>query len=86
MCGHGEAAQVDHILNVAAGGTDHPSNLAPIHGTPYGTHPCPTCGKRCHFDKTQAEAQRGMDRRRASPRVEQHPGMLTTPGEGAPAR
>ncbi|MGV6491373.1 HNH endonuclease [Stenotrophomonas rhizophila] len=44
-----EATEVDHIRNVAEGGTDDESNLQAI---------C-AC---CHGAKTQAEARRGANR------------------------
>ncbi|WP_221899405.1 HNH endonuclease [Xanthomonas sp. GW] len=44
-----EATEVDHILNVAEGGTDDDANLQAI---------CTDC----HGAKTQAEARRGAAR------------------------
>jgi 5-methylcytosine-specific restriction protein A len=44
-----EATEVDHITNVAEGGTDDATNLQAI------------CSQ-CHAVKTQAEARRGMAR------------------------
>lgn len=76
-CGHGDAEQVDHITPwfewVGPLSVHHPSNTAPMHG-----QPCPTCGKRCHDDKTKAESARARARARARgkrPR-EQHPGTI----------
>lgn len=82
VCGHDGSTQVDHIINIATwlrqsmpGSPDQPSNLAPIHGTPDGrSGACPTCGKRCHFDKTQAEAAAGRTPRTRTP--EPHPGVI----------
>jgi len=75
VCHHDGATQVDHIRNVARGGTDHPSNLAPIHGTPDGLRsPCPTCGQACHGDKTKAEAKAGRVKR--TRRRDAHPGTI----------
>ena len=82
VCHHPGATQVDHVLNVAAwlrrrlpGDPDHPSNLAPIHGTPDGREgACLTCGEACHFVKTQREANAG--RRRKAREPEAHPGSL----------
>lgn len=70
VCRHGGAEQVDHVLNQARGGSDHPDNLAPIHQAP-----CPTCGQRCHVAKTAAEsvaarAAQGLTRKRPT---EPHP-------------
>jgi hypothetical protein len=80
VCHHPGATQVDHLVNVTAwirqqipGDYDHPNNLAPIHGTPDGQQPCPTCGATCHKDKTQDEARRGRVRRTRT--REQHPGL-----------
>ena len=69
VCGHGQAEQVDHLLNVARGGTHDESNLAPIHGAA-----CPSCGRRCHVEKTATEsvAARSSARRPAG----RHPGLL----------
>lgn len=73
ICGHDGADQVDHKLAVAHGGTHDLDNLACIHG---GT--CPTCGQRCHGNKTQREAAAGRAARRATakhPRPRKHPGL-----------
>ena len=79
VCGHdGGLLEVDHIINVARGGTNDPSNLAPIHGTAYGTNPCPTCGRHCHQEKTRIEqraGRAGSNRNRTRP-PEQHPGRI----------
>jgi 5-methylcytosine-specific restriction endonuclease McrA len=83
VCGHEQATQIDHIINVASGGTDQPHNLAPIHGTPYGTHPCPTCGQACHYIKTQQEANKGIKRKQRT--LEPHPNNPNaTPHGGTP--
>lgn len=58
LCGHPDAEEVDHILNVAAGGSHDLTNLAPIHG-----RRCPTCGRRCHVEKTSREAAAGRGAR-----------------------
>jgi len=79
VCGHGDSDQCDHIINVARGGTHDLDNLAPIHGTAYGTNPCPTCGRHCHQEKTkqeQAAGRAGSNRNRNRP-TEQHPGRIT---------
>lgn len=44
-----EATEVDHLVNLAEGGTDDDTNLQAI------------CTE-CHQEKTQAEAQRGVRR------------------------
>lgn len=79
VCGHaGGVLEVDHIINVARGGSHDPSNLAPIHGTAYGANPCPTCGRHCHQDQTraqQAAGRAGSNRNRNRP-TEQHPGRI----------
>ena len=69
ICGHPGAEQVDHVLNVARGGTHEPSNLAPAHGLP-----CPTCGRKCHTEKTQAESLLAKPKTKREP--EKHPGLL----------
>lgn len=71
-CGHGGADEVDHLVNVAAGGSHEYDNLAAIHGAP-----CPTCGRECHKIKTQAEAAAARAKQRASARHprERHPGL-----------
>jgi len=52
VCGKSPVAgQVDHIINRASGGTDHPDNLAWI------------CHKD-HSDKTEREKQAGRKRKR----------------------
>ena len=79
VCGHDQADQVDHVLNLARGGTDNPDNLRPIHGTAYGTNPCPTCGRRCHQDKTKKEQRIGMQRNAVRRPDEPHPGARPAP-------
>lgn len=69
VCGHDGADEVDHVVNVARGGSHEPENLRPIHG-----HVCPTCGRRCHQSKTATEAQTSRHRGRREP--ERHPGLL----------
>jgi hypothetical protein len=78
LCQHPDATELDHIVNVAAGGTHEVSNLAPIHGTAYGADPCPHCGRACHAEKTQRERAEGTARARAKalkPR-EGDPGLI----------
>lgn len=70
LCGHDGAEQVDHIVNVARGGTHALDNLAPAHGTP-----CPTCQRRCHTEKTQAESLLGRPMLGSRSR-ERHPGLI----------
>ena len=64
-CGSVERLEVDHILNVAQGGTHHPSNLQ-------------TLCAGCHREKSQREAfrARAVKRRRRRLPVERHPGVL----------
>lgn len=74
-CGHGDADQIDHIVNVATwireqrlGDPNADHNLAPIHGSE-----CGVCGVACHTTKTQAESRHTTRRRPA----ERHPGVIT---------
>ena len=85
LCGHGGADEVDHIIGVAQwrkeqrrGDVNHPSNLAPAHGTP-----CLVCGETCHKDKTQREASEA--RWGARRRTERHPGIIDDPDYTAPS-
>lgn len=65
VCAQPGADQVDHLLNVAAGGTHHDTNLAAIH-----RHPC-------HTRKTRRENTRTTPTEQHPP--EPHPGYLTSP-------
>jgi 5-methylcytosine-specific restriction protein A len=47
VCGEFGADEVDHVIPLARGGTDSPTNLKAIHREP------------CHRDKTSAEAAEG---------------------------
>lgn len=47
ICGHAGADAVDHVVPLARGGTEHPSNLLPAHHDVS----CSTCGRRCNRDK-----------------------------------
>jgi 5-methylcytosine-specific restriction protein A len=60
VCGRGGATQVDHVIPAHQGGTDHPTNLRPIHET-------------CHRTKTAREANAAQPKRKRPP--EQHPGL-----------
>lgn len=60
VCGQRGATEVDHIIPAYRGGTDHPTNLAPIH-------------TQCHRTKTGREAQAARPQRKRPP--EQHPGL-----------
>jgi 5-methylcytosine-specific restriction enzyme A len=51
VCGRPGADRIDHVINLASGGTDDEANRAPIHSVP------------CHQQKTQAEAAAGRRRR-----------------------
>ncbi|MGI8614626.1 MAG: HNH endonuclease [Nocardioidaceae bacterium] len=65
VCGQSGADQVDHVVNIAEGGTHDLGNLAAIHGEP------------CHREKTRQEIARGHARRpRAKRQPEPHPGLL----------
>jgi 5-methylcytosine-specific restriction endonuclease McrA len=68
VCLHPDADEIDHILNVARGGTHEADNLAPIHGKA-----CQSCGRRCHVEKTAMESAAGRTRHRRTP--ERHPGL-----------
>lgn len=61
LCGQAGATEVDHRLNVAAGGTDELSNLGAVHTD-------------CHRKKTSAEANAARPRQKRP--AEQHPGLL----------
>jgi len=68
VCGQPGAGQVDHVIPLHRGGQDTDHNKRPIHARP------------CHENKTRAEsvaARRGQRRRP----VEQHPGLVTPPGQ-----
>lgn len=69
ICGGEGADQVDHIINVAAGGSHDDHNLAAIHEVP------------CHRDKTRAEQRAARvpppPPTRKSRRPETHPGLAT---------
>lgn len=60
-CGLPGGDEVDHVLNRRAGGTDDPSNLAPIHKKP------------CHVAKTQQEAASARSARKHR-KPPEHPG------------
>lgn len=47
ICGHAGSDAVDHLIPVAKGGTNDPSNLRPAHHV----DPCGTCGLRCNLVK-----------------------------------
>lgn len=64
VCGGAGATEVDHVVPLAEGGRDHPSNKRPIHSVP------------CHAEKTKAEAARGRARQPSRQRpTEKHPGL-----------
>ena len=69
ICGGEGADQVDHIINVATGGSHDDHNLAAIHEVP------------CHRDKTRAEQRAARvpppPPTRKSRRPETHPGLAT---------
>lgn len=66
-CGHrdldGHSLEVDHILNVKAGGTDHPDNLQVL---------CIPC-HRAKTGEESGRARRGRPRNHRAP--EKHPGL-----------
>lgn len=47
ICGHPGADAVDHVIPLARGGLDVPSNKAPAHHD----RRCPVCGRRCNREK-----------------------------------
>ena len=67
-CGSERPLEVDHIVNVAEGGTHELDNLQAL------CHPC-------HSIKTKAEQRRGHERRktRRKQRSEPHPGLVQGP-------
>lgn len=65
-CGKPGGDVVDHVLNRRSGGTDDPSNLAPIHKAP------------CHVEKTSQEANAAR-RKRSRRDPPQHPGNRKPP-------
>lgn len=70
VCGQPGATEADHVIPLAEGGADDESNMLPVHPSP------------CHRRKTAAEAQRGIDRRRAAANGDQQ----SEPGWGGTAR
>jgi 5-methylcytosine-specific restriction protein A len=69
ICGKPGADQVDHVLPVSRGGSDHPNNLAPVHAHP------------CHAAKSAREGSAAANRKRwarDSTRrpPEPHPGLM----------
>jgi len=61
-CDGERSVEVDHIVEVIDGGSDHPANLQGV------------CA-RCHMVKTQARAHRGRPRLHRA--AEPHPGIRT---------
>jgi 5-methylcytosine-specific restriction endonuclease McrA len=57
VCHHPGADVADHVIARTDGGPDTEANLAPIHGGR-----CPSCGSRCHDNKTAAESARARRR------------------------
>lgn len=66
VCGGPGADEVDHVINVAVGGTDEYDNLRAIHAAP------------CHREKSKQEALVGLRAYHAKGKhpVERHPGLL----------
>jgi hypothetical protein len=57
ICGHQGADAIDHVIALARGGSEDPTNLKPAH---HDT-PCPTCGVKCNRvkgDKPLADIDR----------------------------
>ena len=50
ICGHDDADTADHVIPIARGGNNHPSNLKPAHHAP-----CPTCERMCNREKNGKE-------------------------------
>lgn len=63
VCGKPGADEVDHLVPVAGGGSDHESNLAAIHRRP------------CHARKSAAEGNRARWKHKRKRPPEQHPGL-----------
>ncbi|NEW33828.1 HNH endonuclease [Nocardia cyriacigeorgica] len=63
-CGRPDSYEVDHVLNVASGGSDHDDNLQVL---------CTAC----HQAKTQREAAAGRVKRSRYREPEPHPGRIT---------
>lgn len=64
ICGHPGADEVDHLVAVSNGGTDHPTNLAAIHRRP------------CHAKKSSNEGNEARWRNRRNRTAEPHPGIV----------
>lgn len=72
---------LDHVVNhkrwideQLPGDPDHESNLGLAH-----SDTCPTCGRACHTEKTQAEAKEAaarITRKATRPQPRTHPGLL----------
>lgn len=64
ICGQLGADQVDHLVPLSAGGTDHPTNLAAIHRSP------------CHARKSSSEGNEARWKNRPNRPAEPHPGLI----------
>ena len=72
---------LDHVVNHKRwldehrpGNPDDESNLGLAH-----SDPCPTCGRACHTEKTQAEAKAAAERiarKGTRPLPRSHPGLI----------
>lgn len=62
-CGRPDSYEVDHVTNVAAGGSDHDDNLRVL---------CVDC----HKAKTQTEAAAGRTKASRVREPEEHPGLI----------
>ena len=63
-CGQPGADEVDHLVPLSAGGTDHPANLAAIHRSP------------CHARKSSVEGNEARWKNRRNRPTEPHPGLI----------
>jgi 5-methylcytosine-specific restriction enzyme A len=63
VCGQPGADEVDHIVPISQGGTNHDTNLAAIHNTP------------CHRRKSSSEGTQARWNPRRHRPAEPHPGL-----------
>lgn len=71
-CGNRDL-EVDHVVPVAEGGTDHDDNLQALGAWP------------CHREKSDEERRRGLARRDPRRAKSRHPGLIARPSPGGAA-